>query len=147
MVYMQERRRALGGVMPTRSLPAPGFKAPGLDYFSEWTAGSNGRAVSTTMGFVSVLRHLLKNPEIGQRVVPIVPDEGRTFGMESVIRQVGIYAPEGQRYTSILSTLPTAMPWSASDEASLSATTASTPSCTMRDRFLALTRRRPPGWN
>jgi pyruvate dehydrogenase E1 component len=85
--------------MPTRSLPAPGFKAPGLDYFSEWTAGSNGRAVSTTMGFISVLRHLLKNAEIGQRVVPIVPDEGRTFGMESVFRQVGIYAPEGQRYT------------------------------------------------
>jgi len=51
------------------------------------------------MGFISVLRHLLKNAEIGQRVVPIVPDEGRTFGMESVFRQVGIYAPEGQRYT------------------------------------------------
>ena len=99
MVYMQERRRELGGYMPTRSVAAAGFKAPGLDYFSEWTAGSNGRAVSTTMGFISVLRHLLKNPEIGQRVVPIVPDEGRTFGMESVIRQVGIYAPEGQRYT------------------------------------------------
>ena len=99
MVYMQERRRELGGVMPTRSTAAAGFKAPGLDYFGEWTAGSNGRAVSTTMGFISVLRHLLKNPEIGQRVVPIVPDEGRTFGMESVIRQVGIYAPEGQRYT------------------------------------------------
>jgi pyruvate dehydrogenase E1 component len=99
MVYMQERRRELGGVMPTRSVAAAGFKAPGLDYFGEWTAGSNGRAVSTTMGFISVLRHLLKNPEIGQRVVPIVPDEGRTFGMESVIRQVGIYAPEGQRYT------------------------------------------------
>ncbi len=100
MVYMQERRRALGGSLPTRSVPAAiDFKAPGLEYFGEWTAGSNGRAVSTTMGFVSVLRHLLKNPEIGRQVVPIVPDEGRTFGMESVIRQVGIYAPEGQRYT------------------------------------------------
>ena len=99
MVYMQDRRRILGGYMPTRSLPAAGFKAPGLEYFSEWTAGSKGRAVSTTMGFISVLRHLLKNEEIGKRVVPIVPDEGRTFGMESVIRQVGIYAPEGQRYT------------------------------------------------
>jgi pyruvate dehydrogenase E1 component len=99
MVYMQERRRELGGYMPTRSKAPTGLKAPGLDYFSEWTAGSNGRTVSTTMGFISVLRHLLKNPEIGQRVVPIVPDEGRTFGMESVIRQVGIYAPEGQRYT------------------------------------------------
>ena len=99
MAYMQERRRALGGYMPTRSVPESGFKAPGLEYFGEWTAGSGGRAVSTTMGFVSLLRHLLKNPEIGRQVVPIVPDEGRTFGMESVIRQVGIYAPEGQRYT------------------------------------------------
>ncbi len=62
-------------------------------------AGSGGRAVSTTMGFVSMLRGLLKDPSIGKLVVPIVPDEGRTFGLESVIRQVGIYAPEGQRYT------------------------------------------------
>ena len=85
--------------MPTRSLPTAEFKAPGLDYFAEWMAGSNGRAVSTTMGYVSILRHLLKHPEIGKQIVPIVPDEGRTFGMESVIRQVGIYAPEGQRYT------------------------------------------------
>ncbi len=99
MVYMQERRQNLGGYMPTRSVPATDFKAPDLAYFGEWTAGSNGRAVSTTMGFVSMLRHLLKNPEIGRQVVPIVPDEGRTFGLESVIRQVGIYAPEGQRYT------------------------------------------------
>ncbi len=99
MVYMQQRRSELGGYMPTRSLPAAEFKAPGLDYFAEWLAGSGGRAVSTTMGYVSILRHLLKHPEIGKHIVPIVPDEGRTFGMESVIRQVGIYAPEGQRYT------------------------------------------------
>jgi pyruvate dehydrogenase E1 component len=99
MVYMHERRRSLGGYMPTRSVPAIDFKAPGLDFFAEWTAGSKGRAVSTTMGFVSILRSLLKDPGIGKLVVPIVPDEGRTFGLESVIRQVGIYAPEGQRYT------------------------------------------------
>ncbi|HUD22794.1 MAG TPA: pyruvate dehydrogenase (acetyl-transferring), homodimeric type [Acidobacteriaceae bacterium] len=99
MVYMLQQRSELGGFIPTRSLPTVEFKAPGLDYFREWTAGSNGRAVSTTMGFISILRHLLKNPEIGKQIVPIVPDEGRTFGMESVIRQVGIYAPEGQRYT------------------------------------------------
>ncbi len=74
------------------------FKAPALDYFSEWTGGSKGRAVSTTMGFVSILRHLLKDPEIGKLIVPIVPDEGRTFGLESAIRQVGIYAAEGQKY-------------------------------------------------
>ena len=99
IVYMQERRKALGGYLPTREAPHSSFKAPGLDQFGEWTAGSNNRAVSTTMGFVSILRHLMKNPEIGKLIVPIVPDEGRTFGLESAIRQVGIYAPEGQKYS------------------------------------------------
>ena len=98
IVYMHERRRQLGGYMPSRVVPELNFKAPGLDYFSEWTAGSKGRAVSTTMGFVSILRHLLKDPEIGKLIVPIVPDEGRTFGLESAIRQVGIYASAGQKY-------------------------------------------------
>src|SRR5271154_6066383 len=96
--YLQERRKELGGYMPRRETPELKFKAPALDYFAEWTAGSKGRAVSTTMGFVSILRHLLKDPEIGKLIVPIVPDEGRTFGLESAIRQVGIYAPEGQKY-------------------------------------------------
>jgi pyruvate dehydrogenase E1 component len=99
MVYMHERRKALGGYMPTRSVAGFDFKAPELEFFKEWTGGSGGRAVSTTMGFVSILRGLLKDAAIGKLVVPIVPDEGRTFGLESVIRQVGIYAPEGQRYT------------------------------------------------
>jgi len=96
--YLQERRKELGGYMPRRETPELKFKAPALDYFAEWTAGSKGRAVSTTMGFVSILRHLLKDPEIGKLIVPIVPDEGRTFGLESAIRQVGIYAAEGQKY-------------------------------------------------
>jgi pyruvate dehydrogenase E1 component len=96
--YMQQRRQELGGSMPKRQVPELKFTAPALDYFAEWTAGSNKRAVSTTMGFVSILRHLLKDPKIGKLVVPILPDEGRTFGMESAIRQVGIYAPEGQKY-------------------------------------------------
>ena len=95
---MHERRSRLGGYMPRRVVPELNFKAPSLDYFSEWTAGSKGRAVSTTMGFVSMLRHLLKDSEIGKLIVPIVPDEGRTFGLESAIRQVGIYASEGQKY-------------------------------------------------
>jgi pyruvate dehydrogenase E1 component len=99
IVYMQERRRELGGHMPKREVPKSDFTAPALDYFAEWTAGSNKRAVSTTMGFVSILRHLLKDPKIGKLIVPILPDEGRTFGMESAIRQVGIYAPEGQKYS------------------------------------------------
>jgi pyruvate dehydrogenase E1 component len=97
--YLQERRKELGGYMPCRDVkPETSFKAPELDSFAEWTAGSKGRAVSTTMGFVSMLRHLMKDPTIGKLIVPIVPDEGRTFGLESAIRQVGIYAPEGQKY-------------------------------------------------
>ncbi|MGD0799331.1 MAG: pyruvate dehydrogenase (acetyl-transferring), homodimeric type [Acidobacteriaceae bacterium] len=99
IVYMQQRRAELGGYMPARNAPKLDFKAPALSYYKEWLAGSKGRAVSTTMGFVNILKHLLKDPTIGKFVVPIVPDEGRTFGLESVIRQVGIYAPEGQRYT------------------------------------------------
>jgi pyruvate dehydrogenase E1 component len=99
IVYMQERRRELGGYLPTREVPVSDFKAPALEYFKEWTAGSNNRAVSTTMGFVSILRHLMKDAAIGKLIVPIVPDEGRTFGLESAIRQVGIYAPEGQKYS------------------------------------------------
>ncbi len=101
--YMQARRQELGGYLPVREVPslaeqAPDFKAPPLEFFKEWLAGSGGRAVSSTMGFVSILRALLKDKTIGRWVVPIVPDEGRTFGLESVIKQVGIYAPEGQKY-------------------------------------------------
>jgi pyruvate dehydrogenase E1 component len=98
IVYLQERRRELGGYIPTRDTPKLEFKAPDLDFFKEWTSGSKGRAVSTTMGFVSMLRSLMKDPNIGKLIVPIVPDEGRTFGLESAIRQVGIYASGGQLY-------------------------------------------------
>ncbi len=101
--YMQARRQELGGYLPVREVPNKDFKidfvAPKLDFFKEWLAGSKGRAVSTTMGFVAMLRGLLKEPAIGKLIVPIVPDEGRTFGLESAIKQVGIYAPEGQKYT------------------------------------------------
>ncbi|QNI35520.1 pyruvate dehydrogenase (acetyl-transferring), homodimeric type [Edaphobacter albus] len=97
--YLHERRTELGGYLPKREVPKIEFKTPALDALKEWTGGSNNRAVSTTMGFVSLLRHLLKDPAFGKLVVPIVPDEGRTFGLESVIKQVGIYAPEGQKYT------------------------------------------------
>ncbi len=100
--YLKQRRAELGGFMPRREVPtleAQNFKAPELSTMGEWTAGSKGRAVSTTMGFVSLLRGLLKDKAIGKLIVPIVPDEGRTFGLESAIKQVGIYAPEGQKYT------------------------------------------------
>lgn len=99
MIYLQERRRELGGYMPHRETGNPEFQAPPLEFFSESLAGSKGRAVSTTMGFVSMLRHMMKDPKIGKLVVPIIPDEARTFGMESIIRQVGIYASQGQLYT------------------------------------------------
>ncbi len=98
IVYMKQRRKELGGFMPHRDVPTATFQAPGLDHFAESLAGSKGRAVSTTMGFVSMLRQLLKDPKVGKFVVPIIPDEGRTFGMESIIRQVGIYASQGQLY-------------------------------------------------
>ena len=96
--YMQARRKELGGYLPLREVPKSTFQAPPLAEFAESLAGSKGRAVSTTMGFVSMLRHLLKDQQIGKLIVPIIPDEGRTFGMESIIRQVGIYASKGQLY-------------------------------------------------
>jgi pyruvate dehydrogenase E1 component len=98
--YMQSRRSALGGYLPAREVPKSTFVAPKIEFFKEWMGGSKGRAVSTTTAFVGgMLRAMLKEPTIGKLIVPIVPDEGRTFGMESVISQVGIYAPEGQKYT------------------------------------------------
>ncbi len=96
--YLKERRKELGGFLPARDVPKPNIQAPPLSSFSESLEGSKGRAVSTTMGYVSMLRHLMKDPNIGKLVVPIIPDEGRTFGMESIIRQVGIYASQGQLY-------------------------------------------------
>jgi pyruvate dehydrogenase E1 component len=96
--YMQARRAELGGYLPARTVPATNFDAPTLDFFKPWLGGSTGRAISTTMGFVNMLNGLLKNPSIGKLIVPIIPDEGRTFGFESVMKSVGIYAPEGQKY-------------------------------------------------
>jgi pyruvate dehydrogenase E1 component len=98
MAYMHERRRLLGGYMPSRTTPATKVEAPPLDYLAESLTGSQGREVSTTMAFVRILTLLLKHQEIGRRVVPIVPDEARTFGMESLFRQFGIYASQGQLY-------------------------------------------------
>src|SRR5215510_14070863 len=98
IVYWRERRSELGGYMPQRETRKPELQAPAIELFSESLEGSKGRAVSTTMGFVSMLRHLLKDPKVGKLIVPIVPDEARTFGMESIFRQVGIYASEGQKY-------------------------------------------------
>jgi len=98
IAYLHERRRSLGGYMPNRSLPASKIEAPPLEYLNESLRGSQGREVSTTMAFVRVLTLLLKHQAIGKRVVPIIPDEARTFGMESLFRQYGIYASKGQLY-------------------------------------------------
>ena len=97
--YMRARRGQLGGYMPSREVPKLAFNAPKIEFYNEWLGGSKGRAVSTTMVFVAILRALMKDKEVGKLIVPIVPDEGRTFGLESAIKQVGIYAPEGQKYT------------------------------------------------
>ncbi len=99
IAYMQARRESLGGYLPARTVPTPTFQAPPLEFFKEYLLGSKGRALSTTTGFVGIMRGLLKDATIGKLVVPIIPDEGRTFGFESVMKQVSIYAPEGQKYT------------------------------------------------
>jgi len=103
MQYMHERRRALGGYLPQRRRQADEqLVVPGLDALQavlEPTA--EGREISTTQAFVRILTALTRDKSIGSRVVPIVPDEARTFGMEGMFRQLGIYAPEGQKYTPV----------------------------------------------
>jgi pyruvate dehydrogenase E1 component len=98
--YLLERRRALGGFVPARRAFSGSLPAPERDFFAEFHTGSE-REVSTTMAFVQILRQLLRHPEIGARVVPIVPDEARTFGMESLFRQHGIYSSVGQLYEPV----------------------------------------------
>jgi pyruvate dehydrogenase E1 component len=99
--YIRARRKALGGYVPQRSVRAKPLVANHDDLFNEFLEGSDGREVSTTMAFVGMLRKMLKDPEIGKLVVPIVPDEARTFGMESLFRTVGIYSSVGQRYEPV----------------------------------------------
>jgi pyruvate dehydrogenase E1 component len=103
MKYMHERRKALGGFVPTRRRKAEQVPAvPPLSDFESITKGSGeGREISTTMAFVRALTVLVRDKEIGRRIVPIVPDEARTFGMEGMFRQLGIFAPEGQKYEPV----------------------------------------------
>ncbi len=96
--YLQERRKALGGYLPERHREPVRLETPELAYFNETLTGSQGREVSTTMAYVRVMTLLLRHPKIGKYVVPIIPDEARTFGMESLFRQIGIYASQGQLY-------------------------------------------------
>jgi pyruvate dehydrogenase E1 component len=98
MQYLRERRAELGGSLPQRRRTATPVKAPALETFKSQLEGTGEREISTTMAFVRVLAALLRDKELGRRVVPIVPDESRTFGMEGLFRQVGIYSAVGQLY-------------------------------------------------
>ena len=99
--YLRARRQELGGYVPTRKIRSKPLAAEHDALFREFHTGSEGREVSTTMAFVGMLRQMLRDPEIGKLVVPIVPDEARTFGMESLFRQVGIYSSRGQLYEPV----------------------------------------------
>jgi pyruvate dehydrogenase E1 component len=99
--YLRERRKALGGFMPARASRAEPLNAPIDPLFDEFAQGTEGRKASTTMVFVRILSKLLRDKEIGELIVPIVPDEARTFGMEALFRQVGIYSHVGQKYEPV----------------------------------------------
>jgi len=99
--YAKQRRKELGGPLPARRVQPVSLNIPALEEFSESLAGSQGRPVSTTMAFVAILKNLLKDKELGKLIVPIIPDEGRTFGMESLFRQIAIYASQGQLYKPV----------------------------------------------
>jgi pyruvate dehydrogenase E1 component len=99
--YLRARRAELGGYTPRRAVRSKPLVADHDDLFAEFLTGSEGRQVSTTMAFVAMLRKMLRDAEIGRLVVPIVPDEARTFGMESLFRTAGIYASQGQLYEPV----------------------------------------------
>jgi len=101
MRYLLERRRALGGFLPARRAKANALPAAEPGLFEEFSSGTGEKAVSTTMAFVRLLSKLLKDPSMGKLIVPIVPDEARTFGMEGLFRQCGIYSSVGQRYEPV----------------------------------------------
>jgi len=99
--YLQERRTALGGYLPSRHAAAEPLDVPGIEQFTEFVKGSERFEVSTTMAFVRLLGMLLRNAKIGRRIVPIIPDEARTFGMDPLFREIGIYSSKGQVYEPV----------------------------------------------
>ena len=103
MIYMHERRKALGGYLPKRRTKADEqLKAPALEVFRPVLDPTvEGREISTTQAFVRILNQILRDNDLGPRVVPVLADESRTFGMEGLFRQIGIYAPEGQKYVPV----------------------------------------------
>ena len=101
MRYLRERRETLGGFLPNRPTAAPRMDVPTFEEYRKIVDRDAGKEISTTMGFVRLLERLCKDPKIGKHIVPIVPDESRTFGMEGMFRQVGIYAHTGQLYEPV----------------------------------------------
>ena len=99
--YLKEKRKNLGGYVPKRIVRSQPIQTPSEDLFQEFYKGTEGREISTTMAYVRILTKLLKDREVGKLIVPIVPDEARTFGMESLFRQVGIYSHVGQLYEPV----------------------------------------------
>ena len=101
MVYMHQRRQELGGYLPQRNATMEPLTIPSIDAFSAITKGSGDRSISTTMAMVRIFSALVKDSNVGKRIVPIVPDEARTFGMEGMFRQLGIYSAAGQLYEPV----------------------------------------------
>jgi len=101
ITYLKKRRKELGGYVPKRIIKSHSVQTPSEETFQEFHTGTKGREVSTTMVFVRMLTKLLKDKEVGKLIVPIVPDEARTFGMEALFRQVGIYSHVGQLYEPV----------------------------------------------
>jgi pyruvate dehydrogenase E1 component len=101
LAYMRERRRALGGGLPSRRTKAKALQIPPTDAFGDLKRGSGKQKVATTMAFVRLLKDLMKDKNIGPRWVPIIPDEARTFGMDSLFPTAKIYSPHGQQYTPV----------------------------------------------
>jgi pyruvate dehydrogenase E1 component len=99
--YLLERRKALGGFLPSRRRTAPALQAPAIETFETQLKGSGEHEMSTTMAFVRILTQLVRDRHIGKHIVPIVPDEARTFGMEGLFRQIGIYSSVGQLYEPV----------------------------------------------
>ncbi|MEH0842172.1 pyruvate dehydrogenase (acetyl-transferring), homodimeric type [Micromonospora sp. CPCC 205711] len=101
MAYLKERRQQLGGYLPSRRTSFKSLAIPGTERFSDIKRGSGKQKVATTMAFVRLLKDLMKDKEFGKRWVPIIPDEARTFGLDSIFPTAKIYSPHGQRYTSV----------------------------------------------
>ncbi len=99
--YLIERRKSLGGFMPKRKVKARPIAVSGLDYYTEFLKDSGSHEISTTMAFVRILNKLLRDDKVGRQIVPIIPDEARTFGLDALFRQFGIYSSKGQLYEPV----------------------------------------------